>query len=406
MTIAETSTDRELLSRFVSTGEQAPFEELVARYAPLVLKVCRDVLGQSHDAEDAAQAVFLTLAQKASCLRNRATIAGWLHRVAWHVAMRAREARMLRRHRAREAAEMKDRNRKSPSDAEQIQLLVHGELESLPEKYRVPLILHHLEGHSEQETAALLGCKVGTVSGRLSRGRSLLRDKLVRRGVAAVSFAGLVAALSREATASTVAPAFVASTAKAATLVVAGQAAADAVFSAKAAALAQTAMKTLMVAKLKTAAAVLVATGLIVAGVSVTTYQAIARGSDTDDAHVLVAPAPTAPIAEQTSAKPKVPDDVVPPEDAESQPPTSPAPKEETPPPAVVPLKVPGLTCPINCPPKVKRALGELAGILDIEVDVPGKVVKCTVQPDKFEADEAITALAAAGYAGVSVQDD
>src|SRR5688572_11108135 len=97
-------SDGQLLADYRDSGGQRPFELLVRRHAGLVLGVCRGVLREPHDAEDAAQAAFLTLARKAPSLRGQRTVAGWLHRGAWHVSMRAREARQLRQHRERDAA--------------------------------------------------------------------------------------------------------------------------------------------------------------------------------------------------------------------------------------------------------------------------------------------------------------
>lgn len=175
-------TDNELLARFDETHSEAPFEELVARYGRFVYGVCSRVLGRTPDAEDAAQAVLLTLLRKTKPLRECDSLAGWLHRTALHISLRAKESAVLRKKREgacppRPAAE---------GDAaawEQIRPLLDEELDALPEIYRNPLILHYLEGHNQEETATILGCSYGTVSGRLNRARILLRERLLRRGV-------------------------------------------------------------------------------------------------------------------------------------------------------------------------------------------------------------------------------
>jgi RNA polymerase sigma factor (sigma-70 family) len=191
MTDTALPSDGELLAEFADSGGDRPFEQLVRRHAPLVLSVCRGILREPNDAEDAAQAAFLTLARKAPSLRGRETVAGWLHRVAWHVACRAREARELRRRREQEAAEHAQANRAPDSitDTHADAVALHEQLQAMPEKYRVPLILHHLEGWSEPELAQILGLKLGTLSGRLSRGRRMLKERLDRRGLGALAAA-------------------------------------------------------------------------------------------------------------------------------------------------------------------------------------------------------------------------
>jgi RNA polymerase sigma factor (sigma-70 family) len=185
------TTDGQLLARFAQSGEQWPFEVLVRRHGSLVLGVCRTVLGGAgalHDAEDAAQATFLTLARKSQSLGGYDSIAGWLYRVAWHIAKRTRSARELRSRRERDAATQrgahlsKVEQQGSADDGPPLLEALHDELNKLPEKYRLPLILHHLEGWTEPEIAELLGCRVGTLSGRLSRGRQMLRERIGRHG--------------------------------------------------------------------------------------------------------------------------------------------------------------------------------------------------------------------------------
>ena len=157
--------DGGLLKRFVATGDEAPFNELVQRHGAFVFGVCCRVLGQTQDAEDAAQAVFLTLAGKAKSLQGYRSIAGWLHHVAWNISLRAREAARSRKQREREAGTMNEAQRQSgqssgaPADRdwEQLKPLLDTKLQSLPEKYRLPLILHHVEGRSQEEIATLLG---------------------------------------------------------------------------------------------------------------------------------------------------------------------------------------------------------------------------------------------------------
>ena len=178
-------SDSDLLAEFAESGSERPFEVLVRRHGGLVLSVCRGILRDANDAEDAAQAAFLTLARKAVSLRGQRTIAGWLHTVAWHISCRARRARSLRQQREREAAEASAASHRVHDSSEQFEdtSLLHEQLHAMSDKYRLPLILHHLDGWSESEVAQILGCKLGTISGRLARGRQILKQRLEARGM-------------------------------------------------------------------------------------------------------------------------------------------------------------------------------------------------------------------------------
>jgi RNA polymerase sigma factor (sigma-70 family) len=176
--------DRALLIQFVE-GQEAPFEVLVQRHGPMVLGVCRRILGDGHDAEDAFQATFLLLARRAATIRNPAAVAAWLHAVACQVADRARKERE-RRNRVQVLTEA-DLGRTDPDPAvewAELRPVLDEELGRLPEKYRAPLILCYLEDRSNAEAAEQLGWPIGTVKGRLARARSLLQSRLARRGVA------------------------------------------------------------------------------------------------------------------------------------------------------------------------------------------------------------------------------
>lgn len=189
---AET-TDGQLIERYATLGDQEAFAQLVERHGRLVLGVCRRILHDPHDAEDAFQAVFVLLARKARTLRDPGRLSAWLHGVAVRVAKKAQtlRARQQRRDQCRPAPEARD-----PTDERllgELLVILDEQLQSLPTLYRVPLILHHLEGLTQAETARHLSCPPGTVAARLSRGRELLRKLLERRGVA-IS-AGTVASL-------------------------------------------------------------------------------------------------------------------------------------------------------------------------------------------------------------------
>jgi RNA polymerase sigma factor (sigma-70 family) len=179
-------SDEQLIDTFL-TGEkedsETAFETLVQRHRPMVLRVCRHVLRRGHDAEDALQATFLLLARKAGTIRNRALLECWLREVAFRTALRALEcrARFTPRMEFRQVEEYHSGPEHAASWKE-LGLLLRAEVDGLPVKYR-SLVLHtYLEGKSNEQVARLLRCPVGTVKGRLSRARDLLRARLSRRG--------------------------------------------------------------------------------------------------------------------------------------------------------------------------------------------------------------------------------
>lgn len=179
-------SDEQLIDQFLTAQKEdseSAFETLVKRHGPMVLGVCRHVLRRDQDAEDAFQATFLVLARKAGTIHNREILGCWLHEVAYRTAIRARErrARSTPRMEIQEVAESHSGPENAASRNE-LRLLLRAEVDGLPGKYR-SLVLHtYMEGKSNEQVARLLGCPVGTVKGRLSRARDLLRARLSRRG--------------------------------------------------------------------------------------------------------------------------------------------------------------------------------------------------------------------------------
>jgi RNA polymerase sigma factor (sigma-70 family) len=188
-------TDGELLQGFVASREEAAFEALVRRHGPMVFAVCRRVLGDLHDAEDAFQAAFLVLLHKAGSIGRPEQMSNWLYGVAYRTALKAREKRTRRREREVHLADVAGDEGVDDVAGTQIRQVLDDELLRLPEKYRLPILLHYLEGKTKRQTAQQLGWPEGTVSIRLSRGRDLLRVRLARRGLAC-SGAVLAAMLS------------------------------------------------------------------------------------------------------------------------------------------------------------------------------------------------------------------
>ncbi len=172
----------ELLRRYVERGDEDAFGAIVARHGPMVLGVCRRVLGDRADSEDAFQVTFLTLARKGGTLGEGDAIGSWLYGVAHRVALRARTASARRRNLERQATAAAT---SSPDELARRELgsIVAEELSRLPPKYRAPLVLCYIEGLTHEEAAGQLDWPVGTVKGRLSRARDLLKGRLSRRGL-------------------------------------------------------------------------------------------------------------------------------------------------------------------------------------------------------------------------------
>ena len=165
-------SDGSLLERIVHDrdgGLGAAFTVLVERHGPMVLGLCRQALGNSHDAEDAFQATFLVLARKAASVRKADSVASWLHGVALRVARRAKTDLARRREYERRSAEMKAMEPERAQGRPDSWPELHEEIARLPKRYREPVVLCYLEGQSTEVAAQRLGCPRGTILSRLSR---------------------------------------------------------------------------------------------------------------------------------------------------------------------------------------------------------------------------------------------
>jgi RNA polymerase sigma factor (sigma-70 family) len=178
------ASDGQLLGRFIDRREPLAFETLLHRHGPMVLGVCRRVLRDPNDAEDAFQATFLVLVRKAAAVARRDAVGPWLYGVA---ARTARKARTLAARRRFKESLVPPATAVVPdpvADTAELRNVVADEVRALPARYRLPLVFCELEGKDRAEVAQLLGLRPGTLSSRLARGRALLRRRLLRRGLA------------------------------------------------------------------------------------------------------------------------------------------------------------------------------------------------------------------------------
>jgi RNA polymerase sigma factor (sigma-70 family) len=313
-------TDGELLECFVGRRDEAAFAALVRRHGPMVWGVCRRVLSNHQDAEDAFQATFLVLVRRAASVVPREMVANWLYGVAHQTAIKARALVAKRKGRERQVTQMPEpissprgsARAASPRGAEHdvwrdLQPLLDGELSRLPDRYRAVIVLCELEGRTRREAAQHLGVPEGTVGGWLARARALLARRLARRGLA-VSGASLAAALSQQAASASVPAAVVSNTIQAAGPLVAGQAACA--ISPQVATLTEGVLKAMFLTRLKRLAALLVVAGVVALGSGVAHFSRAdtpAGVAAFEDPSTLLAPAqrPAKEPAQRPKAQPK-----------------------------------------------------------------------------------------------------
>jgi RNA polymerase sigma factor (sigma-70 family) len=193
-------TDHELLNDFAAGQSATAFAALLSRHGPLVWRVCRRLLAQEQDAEDAFQATFAVLARKAASIRRTEAVAGFCYGVAYRTAMNVRRAATARHEHHRQAPPRTVVQPAAEASLRELQALLDEEVIRLADKYRQPFVLCCLEGRSKAEAARELGWKEGTVSSRLAAAREILRRRLTRRGVT-LSAALTALALGQDATA-------------------------------------------------------------------------------------------------------------------------------------------------------------------------------------------------------------
>ena len=180
--------DGALLERFVADRDQPAFTGfLVARHERLVRGICQGVLGDSHTAEDAFQTTFMVLARKASMLDKHRSLASWLYKVAYHLALRFRAVagrqRRCETHAARVRAAQGGQDGTADIEKQEIHQALREEVQRLPEKYRVPLVLCYFDGRTHDEVARTIGLPRGSIAKRIGEGLQHLRQRLIERGV-------------------------------------------------------------------------------------------------------------------------------------------------------------------------------------------------------------------------------
>lgn len=259
------ASDQELLERYMRQRDQTAFAALVQRHGPMVRAVCRRLVGQAADADDAFQATFLVLLQRAQCIRKCQSLGSWLHGVAYRVAMRTKN-QQARRCRASDLAK-----REPVADAaleaarRELCALLDQEVQRLPEKCRAPVVLCYLESRTRDEAARQLGWSLRTLDRRLARGRELLRTRLLRCGVTMPATL-LIAGLSEEGAQAVVPAVLMKSTVEVATAFGAGGA-----VSAPVAALAGAFLRSMAIAKAKAVAVLVLIAGLAGVGTAMLT---------------------------------------------------------------------------------------------------------------------------------------
>jgi RNA polymerase sigma factor (sigma-70 family) len=261
---ARCQSDEQLLRRFVATREEEAFEALVRRHGPMVLGVCRRILGDPHAADDAFQATFLVLATKATSVVPANMLPNWLYGVARQTAVRARSASAKRRLRERQVRELPEPQPARTDPCHDLRPLLDEELACLPSKYRVAVVLCDLESMTHREAAQHLGWPVGTLASRHSRGRRMLRERLARKGLVPAS--GVAALLSQDGVSACLSPLLISATVRAGSLYATGQAVVGDAIARPVVALTEGVLKAMSFTKIKTVGVVLLLVNMLALG--------------------------------------------------------------------------------------------------------------------------------------------
>jgi RNA polymerase sigma factor (sigma-70 family) len=297
-------SDRDLLERFLGQRDAAAFAALVRRHGPMVYGVCRRVLGNAHDAEDACQATFLVLVRKGRSVVRQEALGSFLYGVAYRVALKARADAVRRRRHERRAAHRAEERAADEDIHDDLRPILDEEVNRLPDKYRRPIVLCYFEGKTYQEAARVLGWPAGTASTRLARARELLRGRLARRGLA-LSAVALAARLA-EGTAPAGETCLLAdATAQAALRFAADPAAAG--VSTRVIALTEGVVQAMLLRKLKTLAGVFLAVGMACGGAGALWRFAVpapAAAADRPAATAAADPVPSGPAVPVAADRP------------------------------------------------------------------------------------------------------
>jgi RNA polymerase sigma factor (sigma-70 family) len=269
-------SDQQLLERFVARRDavaELAFATLVERHGAMVLGVCRRILADSHDAEDAFQATFLVLVRQARSIRVDGSLGRWLYGVATRVSAHARanaRRRQARERLGRSLVDVESRDTSTVATVQaDIQKILAEELDRLPDRFKAPIVLCDLEGTTHEDAARFLGCPVGTIKSRLSRARARLRRGLIRRGLASPDLATIIPLIPVA-----VPPRLAEATNQAAQIWILGRLPTASMVSASVITLTEGVLWTMVLAKLKFAAAAVL---LVAVGTAVLVSQATAQ---------------------------------------------------------------------------------------------------------------------------------
>ncbi|MBX9626082.1 MAG: sigma-70 family RNA polymerase sigma factor [Gemmataceae bacterium] len=256
--------DGDLLGRFIERRDEVAWDALVRRHGPMVWGVCRRILGHTQDAEDAFQTTFVVLVRRAASISPRGGVGNWLYGVARQTAVKARATAARRGARERQVAVLPEPGVTDPPP-DDLRPVLDRELGRLPDKYRAPIVLCDLGGKTFKDAARELGWPEGTLSGRLSRARKLLADRLTRAG--AVPPAGVAVLGVGEAAGGDVPPPLVTSAITAGWRVAAGQPMSG--LAPAVATLTEEVLRAMFIPKLKLVAGVLLVGTMTLTGVAI-----------------------------------------------------------------------------------------------------------------------------------------